>query len=142
MASVSFANTGKVEFLISKNINCFNYSFCSGPPFVQNLGVTAYADHTFSGTGVTIQYTAKGSVAYSATEVLIGTWVVVSGYFVITGSNTTTIVMGDHATTTTTHYSNEVTNVPATPTKLDCAQMVGAPCPKGVTASETVVKVS
>jgi len=140
--SASFANTGKVQFLISENINCHNFSFCGGPAYVLNLGVTGYADHTFSAASTATQFNAKGHVAYSATELLVGRWVIVSGYFVITGRNTTTVVTGNHATTTTTHFSNYVTNTPATPTKLDCAQVIGAPCPAGVTASETVVRVS
>ena len=140
--SASFANTGKVQFLISESINCSNFSFCGGPTYIQTLGVTVYADHTFTATSTGTQFNVKGHVAYSATGLLVGTWKIVSGVFVITGRNTTTVVMGTHATTTTSHFSNYITNTPATPTILDCAQIVGVHCPAGVTASETVVKVS
>jgi hypothetical protein len=140
--SASFANTGKVQFLVSKSIDCSNFSFCGGPTYIQTLGVTLYADHTFTAAGIATQYNAKGHVAYSETQLMVGTWKVVSGYFVITGKNTTTVVMGTHATVTISHFSNQNTNQPATPATLDCAQIVGVHCPAGVTASEIVVKVS
>ena len=79
--SASFANTGKVQFLISENINCSNFSFCGGPAYILTLGVTVYADHTFTAASTATQFNAKGHVAYSATELLVGRWKIVSGVF-------------------------------------------------------------
>ena len=127
--SASFANTGKVEFLISREHQLLQLFLLWRTDLHIDPWGNRYADHTFTAASTATQFNAKGHVAYSATGLLVGTWKVASGVFVITGRNTTTVVMGTHATTTTSHFSNYITNTPATPTILDCAQIVGVHCP-------------
>jgi hypothetical protein len=129
------------EYLISINISCFNPSFC-GPSFTETVGATAY----WGGHQVTVisdtQWNANGHVAYSYSTTWVGTWKVgTDGDFITAGLNTTTVVVGHHATTTHKHFANYDTTTPATPISLNCAEFFGAPCPAGVSAEMTVTAV-
>jgi hypothetical protein len=141
-ATAAFAATPKVEYFININITCNNTAFCGGPKFTQTVQATAYVGGHQTTQITIVQWNAKGGVAVRVYTTWTGTWKIgADGNFITAGRNTTTIVMGSHATTTTAHFSNYDTGTSATPGTLTCAQFFGAPCPKGVSASQTVVKV-
>jgi len=142
-ASASFAATPKVAYFININISCNNVSFCGGPKYTETVQATAYAGGRQTTQIVFEQWTSSGHVAATVYTTWTGTWKIGSdGNFVTSGLNTTTTVAGGHATTTRMHFSNYDTGTSATPGLATCAQILGAPCPKGVSASQTVVKVS
>jgi hypothetical protein len=143
MASVSFATTPRVEYLININVSCNNVSFCMVPKYTETVQATAYVGGHQTTQIVFEQWNSHGQVAGIEYTTWTGTWKIgTDGNFVTSGLNTTTTVMDGHSTTTTMHFSDYDTGTSATPGTLDCAQFLGAPCPHGVSASETVVKVS
>jgi hypothetical protein len=140
-ASASFATTPKVAYFINLNISCANTSFCGGPKFTETVSATAYVGGHQTTQIIVEQWNANGHVAATIYTTWTGTWKIGSdGNFITSGLNTTTIVVGSHAMTTRAHFSNYDTGTSATPGTLTCAQLLGAPCPKGVSASQTVVK--
>jgi hypothetical protein len=143
MASFSFAATPRVEYLLNINISCNNVTFCMGPKYTETVQATAYAGGHQTTQIVEEAWNSHGQVAEIQYTTWTGTWTIgTDGNFVTSGLNTTTIVMNGHSTTITMHFSDYDTGTSATPGTLDCAQLMGASCPHGVSASETVVKVS
>ena len=142
--SVSFASTPKVEYLININVTCNNVSFCGGPKYTETVQATAYAGGRQTTQIQFEAWTSSGKVAEIQYTTWTGTWKIGShGDFITSGLNTTTTVVGSHATTTSVHFSNYDTGTSATPGTLTCAQFNDvASCPHGVSASQTVVKVS
>ncbi|MFI5419339.1 MAG: hypothetical protein ACHQ1H_00080 [Nitrososphaerales archaeon] len=141
-ATVAFAATPKVEYMINLNITCNNTAFCGGPKTTQTVQATAYSGGHQTTQIVVKQWKVGGGLAFTMYTTWTGTWKIgADGNFVTSGLNTTTFVVGTHATTITSHFSNYDTGTSATPGTLTCAQIVGTTCPKGVSASQTVVKV-
>src|ERR1700692_2144464 len=62
-ATVAFAATPKVEYLISLNITCNNATFCGGPKYTQTVQATAYVSGHQTTQIVAKQWNAKGGLA-------------------------------------------------------------------------------
>ncbi len=141
--SASFGATPKVAYLINLNETCNNVSACGGPKFAYTVQATAYVGGRQTTQIMSEQWTSNGRVAEIVYSTWQGTWTIgADDYFYTSGTNTTTVVMNGHSTTTVSHFSDYQTGTQAIPGTLTCAQLFGATCPRGVSGSQTVVKVS
>jgi hypothetical protein len=145
LMSASFAYTPKAEYLLSVSETCNNLSFCGGERFTYTAQATAYADHQQTTQIYEEIWSASGHVELIQYTTWVGPWWIGSGYdFFTAGTNTTTVVQNGHSTATIQYFSNYDTGTSAKPGTLDCFQVVmsdTAPCPPGVSGSQTVVKV-
>lgn len=113
------------------------------PKYTYTVQATAYAGGRQTTQIFSEQWSSNGQVAQIQYTTWKGTWTIgADGDFVTSGTNITTTIVGGHTTTTTEHFSDYDTGTSATPGTLTCAEMFGAPCPHGVSGSQTVVKVS
>ncbi len=154
--ALSFASAStqqRPEYLISINIACFNPTFCGpfgehgytippatpGPSWTANIGAALYKDGHQTVVWFGEQWNAKGQVAYTYTTNWVGSWVVgADGNFVLSGLNTTTVVAGNHATTTRSHFTFD-TGIPGHALIFNCAEYFEvASCPTGVSAELAV----